>query len=157
MGLIGLVLAVSAIFASQEDNGTRSGGCYSRQNQNQQIYTASPNPGYTNYAGRSSCHQRKMERRAQRQLQRADRSQLRAEQQANRNLQRAERYQAGAMMVKSGAQRVGLVGQPQVESVPVARSFQEETKDGLYELDAINQQHIAREAPPPSYDEVVRK
>ncbi|KAG8674340.1 hypothetical protein FPOAC2_00353 [Fusarium poae] len=158
MGLIGLVIAISTIFASQDDNGTRSGGCCTRRNQNQQIYTVSPNPGYTNYAGRSSCHQRKMERRAQRQLQRADRSQLRAEQRANRNFQKAERYQAGAMLVKSGAQRVGLVGQPQVESVPDRRSFQEEPKDdGLYELDAINQQHIAREAPPPSYDEVVRK
>ncbi|KAM0503670.1 hypothetical protein ACHAP8_002911 [Fusarium lateritium] len=157
MGLIGLVIAISTVFASQEDNGTRSGGCCTRRNQTQQIYTASPNPGYTNYAGRSSCHQRKMERRAQRQLQRADRTQLRAEQRANRNFQKAERYQAGAMMIKSGAQRVGLVGQPQVESVPVARSVQEETKDGLCELDAINQQHVATEAPPPSYDEVVRK
>ncbi|RGP66375.1 hypothetical protein FSPOR_6753 [Fusarium sporotrichioides] len=155
MGLIGL--AIRTIFNNQDqNNGARPGGCCSRRNQNQQIYTASPNPEYINYTGRSSCHQRKMERRAQRQLQRAERSQLRAEQRADRNFQRAERRQASAMLVKSGAQRVGLIGQPQVQSFPDTRSLQEESKVHPYELDAINQQHIAKDAPP-SYDEVVRK
>lgn len=54
------------------------------------------------------------------------------------------------MLVKQGAQKVGLVGQPQVENVPATRSFREETKDDMYE---VNQQRDA----PPSYDEVVRK
>ncbi|KAI1068369.1 hypothetical protein LB507_004432 [Fusarium sp. FIESC RH6] len=150
MGLIGL--AISSIFGCQ-DNQNRSGGCCSRRNMNQQAYLISPNPQFTNYTGRSSCHQRKMERRYQRQLQRAERSQLRVEQRMERDFQRAERRQAGVMLVKQGAQRVGLVGQPQVENVPATRSFREETKDDMYELDAINQQRDA----PPSYDEVVRK
>ncbi|CAF3501872.1 unnamed protein product [Fusarium graminearum] len=155
MGLIGL--AISTIFNSQDNNGARSGGCCSRRNQTQQqLYTGSPNPDYMNYTGRSSCHQRKMERRVQRQLQRAERTQLRAEQRSDRNFQRAERRQAGVMLVKSGAQRVGLVGQPQVESVSDTMSFRDEPKEYSYELDAINQQHIAKDAPP-SYDEVVRK
>ncbi|GKT98194.1 hypothetical protein FLAG1_00917 [Fusarium langsethiae] len=155
MGLIGL--AIRTIFNNQDqNNGARPGGCCSRRHQTQQIYTASSNPEYINYTVRSSCHQRKMERRAQRQLQRAERSQLRAEQRADRNFQRAERRQASAMLVKSGAQRVGLIGQPQVENVPDTRSFQEEPKVYPHELDAINQQHIAKDAPP-SYDEVVRK
>ncbi|RFN55518.1 hypothetical protein FIE12Z_164 [Fusarium flagelliforme] len=143
MGLIGL--AISSIFGCQ-DNGNRTGGCSSRRNPNQQAWLASSYPEITNYNGRSSCHQRKMERRYQRQLQRAERFQLRAE-------QRAQRRQAGVMLVKQGAQRVGLVGQPQVENVPATRNFREESKDAMYELDAINEQRDA----PPSYDEVVRK
>ncbi|RGP80329.1 hypothetical protein FLONG3_1478 [Fusarium longipes] len=146
MGLIGLVIC--SIMGSSQDNGARSGGYYSGRNQTQQIYTTSPGPQYTYYAGRSSCYQRKMDRRAQRQLQRADRWQLRAD-------QRAQRRQAGVMLVESGARRVGLVGQPKVENISDMR-VQREANDSFYELDGINQQHIARDAPP-SYDEVVRK
>ena len=150
MGLIGL--AISSIFGSQ-DNQNRTGGCCRRRNMNQQPYLASSYPEITNYTGRSSCHQRKMERRYQRQLQRAERSQLRVEQRMERDFQRAERRQAGVMLVKQGAQRVGLVGQPQVENVPATRSYREESKDDMCELDEVNQQRDA----PPSYDEVVRK
>ena len=103
MGLIGL--AISSIFGGQ-DNQNRTGGCCRRRNMNQQPYLASSYPEITNYTGRSSCHQRKMERRYQRQLQRAERSQLRVEQRMERDFQRAERRQAGVMLVKQGAQRV---------------------------------------------------
>lgn len=124
----------------QENKAQNGGGCCGRKNRSLNAnYIASPTPDYTNYTGRSSCHQRKMERRAQRQFQRAERSRLRAEQRAERNFQRTERRQA-RWGVQSG-------GEPRVENVvPAVRSFQEEPKDAQFETDA-----------PPSYDEAARK
>ncbi|KAM0551803.1 hypothetical protein ACHAPJ_008374 [Fusarium lateritium] len=164
MGLIGL--AIRSLMGSQDTHQPRNtGGCCNRR-RNQQAYLAQPHPQYiaagpdymnTNmYMGRPSCHQRKMERRCQKQLQRVERSQLRAEQRAERDFQKAERRQAGVMMVKSGAQRIGIMdGRSNNENVRETRDFQE-PRNGVYEMDAINQQNNERDAPP-AYEEVEKK
>lgn len=154
MGLIGL--AIRSLLDGS-DRQPRSGGCCSRRNQTQQVYlTQQPQlmaerPNYATYTGRPSCHQRKMERRYQRQIQRAERSQLRAEQRAERDLQKVERRQAGAKLVMSGVQRIGRVGgQANDGSVRETRDIQEETRDSIYG------QHLEKDAPP-AYEEILRK
>ncbi|KAM0253528.1 hypothetical protein ACHAP5_000559 [Fusarium lateritium] len=154
MGLIGL--AIRSLLDGS-DRQARSGGCCSRRNQTQQVFvTQTPQlmaerPNYTTYTGRPSCHQRKMERRYQRQMQRAERSQLRAEQQAERDLQKMERRQAGAKLVMSGVQKIGLIGrQANDGSVRETRDIQETPRDSVYG------HHLEKDAPP-AYDEVVRK
>ncbi|KAF4970910.1 hypothetical protein FSARC_2180 [Fusarium sarcochroum] len=160
MGLIGL--AIRSLLGSPDAHQPRkTGGCCNHR-QNQQAYLTQPQPQYIaagpNYMntnmnmGRPSCHQRKRERRCQRQFQRAERSQLRAEQRAERDFQKAERRQAGVMMVKSGAQRIGIMdGRSNNENVRETRDLHE-PRDGVYEMDAINQQDA-----PPVYEEVEKK
>ncbi|KAF4416116.1 hypothetical protein FACUT_12831 [Fusarium acutatum] len=160
MGLIGLT--ISAIMsATDSSKQPRSSGCYGSQQQQaylvQQPQLMGPNPDYVVMnTGRSSCHQRKSERRYQKKMQRAERMQLRAEQRAERDYQRAERRQAGIVMVKSGAQRVGMIGSSSNQNVRETRDFHEEPNNGAYELNPINQQHVEKDAPP-AYDDVVRK
>ncbi|KAF5680921.1 hypothetical protein FHETE_309 [Fusarium heterosporum] len=159
MGLIGLAIRS---LVGDSDQQPRSGGCCGRRMQTQQLYLGQQQPQfiatspiYTNYTGRPSCHQRKMERRYQRNIQRAERSQLRAEQRAERDFRKAERRQAGVMLVKSGAQRVGLIGgQAKNENARETRGSHEVPR--VYEMDAINERHLQNDAPP-AYDEVVRK
>ncbi|KAM0345518.1 hypothetical protein ACHAPU_006445 [Fusarium lateritium] len=156
MGLVGLV--ISSLLSSS-DQQPRSGSCCGRRNQTQQVYLGQQQPqliaASPNYTGRPSCHQRKMERRYQRNIQRAERSQLRAEQRAERDFRKAERRQAGVMLVKSGAQRIGLIGgQAKNENIRETRRLHEES--GVYEMDAINERHLQNDAPP-AYDQVVRK
>ncbi|KAF5027710.1 hypothetical protein F66182_194 [Fusarium sp. NRRL 66182] len=158
MGLVGLM--ISSLLGIPDSYQTpNSGICCNRRNRNQnqqanlspqQPQTATPESDYANMStGRPSCHQRKMERRYQRQMQRAERCQLRAEQRAERDLHRAERRQAGAMMVKSGVQKIGITGGQQ-NSANV-----QETRDVGYELGASNEQGYEKDAPP-AYEEVVR-
>jgi hypothetical protein len=154
MGLIGL--AIRSLLDGS-DRQPRSGGCCSRRSQTQQVYlTQQPQlmaerPNYATHTSRPSCHQRKMERRYQRQTQRAERSQLRAEQRAERDLHKAERRQEGAKLVMSGVQKIGLVGgQANDGRVRETRDIQEEPRDNVYG------QHLEKDAPP-TYEEVVRK
>ncbi|KAF4956572.1 hypothetical protein FGADI_3724 [Fusarium gaditjirri] len=159
MGLIGL--AIHAIMDATDSKQSRSNGCYKSRNQQaylvQQPQFMGPNPNYIAMDnGRSSCHLRKTERRYQKKMQRAERMQLRAEQRAERDYQRAERRQAGVAMIKSGAQRVGMIGNSSSQNVRETWDFHEEPNNGGYELGAINQQHTEKDAPP-AYDDVVRK
>ncbi|KAF9767940.1 hypothetical protein IL306_014819 [Fusarium sp. DS 682] len=159
MGLIGLV--IHSLMSSSDSHQPRYGeGCGSRKQQTylvQQPQLMGPNPDYMiMHTGRSSCHQRKMERRYQKKMQRAERMQLRAEQRAERDYQRAERRQAGVMIVKSGAQRVGMIGGGSSQNVNNTRAIHEEPDNGTYEMSAINQRQLEKDAPP-AYDEVVRK
>ncbi|EWZ86828.1 hypothetical protein FOWG_10349 [Fusarium oxysporum f. sp. lycopersici MN25] len=159
MGLIGL--AICAIMSATDSKQPRSTGCCGSRKQQaylvQQPQLIGPNPDYMAInSGRSSCHQRKTERRYQKKMQRAERMQLRAEQRAERDYQRAERRQAGVAMVKSGAQKVGMIGRSSSQNVHETREFHEEPNNGVFELDAMNQQHVERDAPP-AYDDVVRK
>jgi hypothetical protein len=59
-------------------------------------------------------------------------------------------------MVKSGAQRVGMIGSSSSQNVRESRDFHEEPNNGVYEMDAMNQRHVEKDAPP-AYDDVVRK
>ncbi|KAH7269318.1 uncharacterized protein BKA55DRAFT_548256 [Fusarium redolens] len=159
MGLVGL--AMRTLMGSSDSRQPRSGGCYGSRKQQaylvQQPQLMGPNPDYMAMStGRSSCHQRKMERRYQKKMQHAERMQLRAEQRAERDYQRAERRQAGVLMVKSGSQKVGMIGGGSSQNVHETRDFHEEPNNGVYEMDAINQQHVEKDAPP-AYDDVVRK
>ncbi|KAG5750780.1 hypothetical protein H9Q69_001370 [Fusarium xylarioides] len=160
MGLIGL--AICAIMsATDSSKQPRSSGCCGSRKQQaylvQQPHLMGPNPDHMAMnSGRSSCHQRKTERRYQKKMQRAERMQLRAEQRAERDYQRAERRQAGVALVKSGAQKVGMIGSSSSQNVRETRNSHEEPNNGVYELDAINQQHVEKDAPP-AYDDVVRK
>ncbi|KAF5551718.1 hypothetical protein FNAPI_7324 [Fusarium napiforme] len=161
MGLIGLAIcAIMSATDSSKQQPRSSGCCGSRKQQAylvQQPQLMGPNPDYiVMNSGRSSCHQRKTERRYQKKMQRAERMQLRAEQRAERDYQRAERRQAGVAMVKSGAQRVGMIGSSSSQNVRETRDFHEEPNNGVYEMDAVNQQHVEKDAPP-AYDDVVRK
>ncbi|EXM30673.1 hypothetical protein FOTG_04570 [Fusarium oxysporum f. sp. vasinfectum 25433] len=60
----------------------------------------------------------------------------------------------------SRKQQAYLVQQPQLIVVDLhvheTREFHEEPNNGVYELDAMNQQHVEKDAPP-AYDDVVRK
>ncbi|KAF4497325.1 hypothetical protein FAGAP_6487 [Fusarium agapanthi] len=161
MGLIGLT--ISAIMsATDSSKEPRSSGCCGSRKQQvyliQQPQLMGPNPDYMAVnTGRFSCHQRKTERRYQKKMQRAERMQLRAEQRAERDYQRAERRQAGVDMVKSGAQKIGMIRSSSSQNVRETRDFHEEPhNNGVYELDAINQRHVEKDAPP-AYDDVVRK
>ncbi|RMJ11100.1 hypothetical protein CDV36_009271 [Fusarium kuroshium] len=120
--------------------------------------------------GRSSCHQRKMERRYQRKMQRVERGMLRAEQRAERDMQRADRREAGVMHVKSGMQKIGITKGPSGnvnvhETREAGGSFEmrdmpsgarDTRHDNVFELDAVNQRHTERDAPP-AYQEVEKK
>ncbi|KAI1031584.1 hypothetical protein LB504_000297 [Fusarium proliferatum] len=160
MGLIGLT--ISAIMsATDSSKQPRSNGCYGGQQQQaylvQQPQLMGPNPDYMAMnTGRSSCYQRKAERRYQKKMQRAERMQLRAEQRAERDYRRQERRQAGVAMVQSGAQRVGMIGSSSSQNVYETRDFHEEPNNGGYELGPMNQQHAEKDAPP-AYDDAVRK
>ncbi|KAF4343092.1 hypothetical protein FBEOM_2981 [Fusarium beomiforme] len=159
MGLIGLV--IRSLMDSSDSRQPRSGGCCGSRKQQayliQQPQLIGPNPDYMIVnTGRPSCHQRKMERRYQKKMQRAERMQLRAEQRAERDYQRAERRQAGVMMVKPGAQRVGMIGGGLSQNVNNTRGLHEEPDNGTYEMGAINQRQLEKDAPP-AYDEAVRK
>ncbi|KAJ4194726.1 hypothetical protein NW767_009912 [Fusarium falciforme] len=130
-----------------------------------------PNMDYAYMAtGRSSCHQRKMERRYQRKMQRVERDMLRAEQRAERDLQRAERREAGVMLVKSGMQKIGITKGPSenvnvhetreaggsFEMRDMSSGVRNTRHDNVFELDAVNQRHTERDAPP-AYQEVEKK
>ncbi|KAF5629509.1 hypothetical protein F52700_7833 [Fusarium sp. NRRL 52700] len=160
MGLIGLT--ISAIMsATDSSKQPRSGGCYGSQKQQaylvQQPQLMGPNPDdMVMNNGPYSRYQGKAERRYQKKMQRAERMQLRAEQRAERDYRRAERRQAGVAMVTSGAQRIGMIGSSSSQNVGETRDFHEEPHNGDYELDAINQRHVEKDAPP-AYDDVVRK
>ncbi|KAJ4329174.1 hypothetical protein N0V84_000299 [Fusarium piperis] len=135
-----------------------------------QQQSMAPNMDYAYMTtGRSSCHQRKMERRYQRKMQRVERDMLRADQRAERDLQRAERREAGVMLVKSGMQKMGITkgssGNVNVHEARDGGSFEmrdmtsgvPDTRQGnVFELDAVNQRHIERDAPP-AYQEVEKK
>ncbi|KAF4462253.1 hypothetical protein FALBO_10949 [Fusarium albosuccineum] len=182
MGLIGLI--ASSLLPPSENsgryNGRTSGGCCTRPVQSiqpahvthpPQQQLMAPNMDYmymTN--GRPSCHQRKMERRVQRKLQRAERDMLRAEQRTERDFQRAQRHEAGVMLVKAGMQKVGVVGRRsenssnghEMRNVNMNMNTYE-TRDNVFETDNVNQQQqqqhsygVQRDAPP-AYQEVEKK
>lgn len=177
MGIIGLI--ASHILPHSENprrcNTNSTGGCCNRRIQpaylvQPQQQPVAPNMDYAHMTtGRPSCHQRKMERRYQRKMQRVERDMLRAEQRAERDLQRSERREAGVMLAKSGMQKMGITNGPSrninvhearnggsFEMKDMTSGVRDTRQEDMFELDAVNQRHIERDAPP-AYQEVEKK
>ncbi|KAI8691639.1 hypothetical protein LRP88_08897 [Fusarium phalaenopsidis] len=178
MGIIGLI--ASHVLPPSENsrpyNTNSANSCYNHRIQpaylvQPQQQPMAPNMDYAYMTtGRPSCHQRKMERRYQRKMQRVERDMLRVEQRAERDLQRAERREAGAMLVKSGMQKIGITKGPSenvnvhetrvaggsFEMRDMSSGVRDTRHDNVFELDAVNQRHTERDAPP-AYQEVERK
>ncbi|KAF4984745.1 hypothetical protein FZEAL_106 [Fusarium zealandicum] len=159
MGLIGLVIRSLTSNPDKAHYHTTqtTGGCCRQRAQPAYVVQPQPLALNANYmytpTGRPSCHQRKMERRAQRKMQRDERCMLRAE-------RRAGRRGAGVTLAKTGMQKVGITG----------GQTRDAHQDG-YETGMINQQQrmvqgtrgldeeIAplKEDAPPAYHEVEKK
>ncbi|KAM0441130.1 hypothetical protein ACHAPT_000435 [Fusarium lateritium] len=182
MGLVGLIasnlLPPSENSRRYNTNSTRGGCCNHRVQPaylvqpQQQPMAPSMDYAYMTTGG-SSCHQRKMERRYQRKVQRAERDMLRAEQRAERDMQRAERREAGVMLVKSGMQKMGITkghsgnvdhyetrevekNEGSFELRDMASGTRDTRQGQVFEMDAVNQQYTQRDAPP-AYQEVEKK
>ncbi|KAM5355272.1 hypothetical protein ACJ41O_001918 [Fusarium nematophilum] len=108
---------------------------------------------------RPSCHQRKMERRAQRKMQRAERCMLRAEQRAERDLQRAERRGAGVMLVKAGMHKAGITGghTRDADAYEMGEvNHQQQFSEGTRGLENAEIAALKQDAPP-AYHEIEKK